>query len=116
MELPQKNITTHTATAHDDDILKHSRVTHKPTPTPVSVPRRTSSPRVLEARGKFIASLLYSLGLLALGGIITGITYSLASPGGTYMVTSGLFLIGGIYFCVAIWNLLNWLALAAARK
>lgn len=116
MELPQKNITTHTATDRDDDILKHARATYKPEPMPVSAPRRTSSPRVLEARAKFITSLLYSLALLALGGIITGITYSLASPGGTYMVTSGLFIIGGIYFCVAIWNLLKWLTLAVARK
>ena len=115
MELPHKNITTRSTTSYDDDILKHARTTHGPEPKPAPV-RKTSSPRVLEARAKFITSLLYSLALLALGGIITRITYSLASPGGTYMVTSGLFLIGGIYFCVAIWNLLKWLALAAARK
>jgi hypothetical protein len=113
MELPQNNIEAHTATAHDDDILKHARATYRPQPEPV---RKTSSPRVLEARAKFIGSLLYSLALLALGGIVTGIAYALASPGGTYVVTSGLFLIGGIYFCVAIWNLLKWFALKAARK
>lgn len=113
MELPQKNIQTHKTLAHDDDILKHARAAHRPEPASV---RKTLSPRVLEARAEFITSLLYSLGLLALGGIITGITYSMASSGGTYMVTSGLFLIGGIYFCVAIWRLLKWLALMAARK
>lgn len=113
MELPQENIDAHTTIAREDDILKHARPTYRPNPESL---RKTSSPRVLEARAKFIGSLLYSLGLLALGGIITGIAYALASPGGTYVVTSGLFLIGGIYFCVAIWNLFKWLALKAARK
>lgn len=112
MELPKKNIESHTATANDD-ILSYPRTTHRPEPKPVY---KTSSPRVLEARGKFLSSLLYSVALLALGGIITGITYSLASPGSTYTVTTGLFVIGGIYFCVAIWNMLKWLALKAARK
>lgn len=114
MELPQKNIETHRATTHEDDILKHPRATYEPVPQPTRV--KTSSPRVIEARAKFVGSLVYSLALLALGGVITGIAYALASPGGTYVVTSGLFLIGGIYFCVAIWNLLKWLALKAARK
>jgi hypothetical protein len=112
MELPQRNSTqTHKTITHDE-ILSIPREVHTPT-HPI---RRSSSPRVLEARAKFIGSLLYSLGLLALGGIVTGIAYALASPGGTYVVTSGLFLIGGIYFCVAIWNLLKWLTLKAAHK
>lgn len=111
MELPQQDIQTHKLTTHDE-ILSIPRRTHAPA-QPI---KKASSPRVLEARTKFIGSLLYSLGLLALGGIVTGIAYALASPGGTYVVTSGLFLIGGIYFCVAIWNLLKWLTLKAARK
>jgi hypothetical protein len=32
--------------------------------------------------------------LLVLGGIITGVTYSAASGGGTYVVTTGLFVMG----------------------
>ncbi len=75
-----------------------------------------SSPRVLQARASFLTSLVYSLELLALGGIITGIAYVITSPGGTYVVTSGLFLIGGIYLCVAVWNLFKWLALIVSEK
>lgn len=113
MELPRKNIEAPTAAAYDDDLIQ-ARTTYRPA---VPAPKiKTSSPRVIEARAKFVGSLVYSLALLALGGVVTGIAYALASPGGTYVVTSGLFLIAGIYFCVAIWNLLKWLALKAARK
>ncbi len=113
MELPQKNISSNPVSTHDDEILKHARATHRPISTPI---RKTTSPRVLEARGKFVSSLIYSMALLALGGIVTGITYSLADAGSTYTVTTGLFVIGGIYFCFAIWNMLKWLTLKAARK
>lgn len=34
--------------------------------------------------------------LLVLGGVITGFTYSAASGGGTYVVTTGLFVVGAI--------------------
>jgi uncharacterized membrane protein YedE/YeeE len=40
--------------------------------------------------------LLVGLGMVLLGGIITGATYSAADPGGTYLVTTGLFLVGGL--------------------
>ena len=36
------------------------------------------------------------VGLLVLGAVITGITYSAASGGGTYVVTTGLFVVGVI--------------------
>ena len=34
------------------------------------------------------------------GAIITGLTYSAASDGGSYVVTTGLFVVGGITFIV----------------
>lgn len=111
MELPSKRIGAQTT--NHDDILKYARVTQQPKPMPKN---KAINPRILEARSAFTSSLLYSVGLLALGGIVTGITYSMASSGGTYTVTTGLFLIGGIYFCVAIWNMLKWLVLLAANK
>jgi hypothetical protein len=36
------------------------------------------------------------VGLLVLGAVITGITYSAASGGGTYVITTGLFVVGVI--------------------
>lgn len=114
MELPKKNISTQTNT--NDDILQHARRTipaHSHTPTYAPSPSiKKTSQRTLDARASFLSSLLYSVGLLALGGIITGITYSIADDGGTYTVTTGLFVIGGIYFCVSIWHLLKWIAFA----
>jgi hypothetical protein len=114
MELPNRNIGTPKKT--NDDILQYARrtaLTHKPTPTymPSSASKRTSQ-RTLDARASFLSSLLYSVGLLALGGIVTGITYAIADDGGTYFVTTGLFVIGGIYFCVSIWHLLKWIVFA----
>lgn len=46
--------------------------------------------------------------MLIVGGIITGLTYSAASEGGgTYVVTTGLFLIGGITLLVGIYKWLT---------
>jgi hypothetical protein len=44
--------------------------------------------------------MLSGLGLAALGGIITGVTYAAASGGGTYVITWGLIAVGG-------WNFLR---------
>ena len=114
MELPKKNISTPTKT--NDDILQHARRTtpvHKPTQTYTPSPLiKNTSQRTLDARASFLSSLLYSVGLLAFGGIITGITYSIADDGGTYTVTTGLFVIGGIYFCVSVWHLFKWIVFA----
>lgn len=113
MELPKKNITDKTKI--DDSILQHARsqssekqTSAEPAPRYVNSHVRKTSQRVLDARANFLSSLLYSLGLLALGGIVTGITYAVADDGGTYIVTTGLFVMGGLYFCVAIWHLLKW--------
>lgn len=57
-----------------------------------------------------IHALIYAISCFILGGIITGITYSMASPGGTYIVTSGLFLVGGINLLLAIGRTFKWLA------
>jgi hypothetical protein len=44
---------------------------------------------------------------LVLGAVITGITYSLASGGGTYVVTTGLFVVGGINIIIGIFKFLS---------
>jgi curved DNA-binding protein CbpA len=44
--------------------------------------------------------------MIIVGGIITGITYAAASGGGTYFVTIGLFVVGGITLIV---GLFKWL-------
>jgi hypothetical protein len=51
---------------------------------------------------------LKGAGFIALGGIITGITYSMAEDsGGHYVVTTGLFAVGGIYL---VWGFFKYLA------
>jgi hypothetical protein len=63
--------------------------------------------KIEEAKSGLLYSGLSCVGLLALGGIITGITYSMAEPGGTYTVTTGAFLFAGISGIIAIWRLMQ---------
>jgi len=39
---------------------------------------------------------LAGIAMLVLGVLVTGVTYSMAKPGGTYVVTFGLFAVGAI--------------------
>ena len=50
---------------------------------------------------------LKGIGFLALGALVTGITYSVASGGGTYVVTTGLFAAGGIYVIIGFFKFLS---------
>jgi hypothetical protein len=50
---------------------------------------------------------LKGIGFLALGAVVTGGTYSMASGGGTYVVTSGLFAVGGIYVIIGFFKFLS---------
>lgn len=43
---------------------------------------------------------------MVLGAIVTGITYAMAAPGGTFMVTTGLFIVGGIYIIAGIFRMI----------
>ncbi len=71
--------------------------------------------RIEEAKSGLVHSGLSCIGLLVIGGIVTGISYSLASPGGTYLATTGLFLFGGISGIVALWRLFQLLFYVAKR-
>jgi hypothetical protein len=57
-------------------------------------------------------SLVIGIGLLIFGGIITAASYSSTDPGGTYVVTTGLFLVGGINVLVAIYRYIRWAVVA----
>jgi hypothetical protein len=71
--------------------------------------------RVDEAKRGLLYSGLSCIGLLLLGGIITGITYSMAEPGGTYTATTGLFLVGIITGVVAVWRFVQLLFYLSKR-
>jgi hypothetical protein len=45
--------------------------------------------------------------MIVVGGIITGITYAAAEGGGTYIVTTGLFIVGGITLIVGLYKWLR---------
>lgn len=45
--------------------------------------------------------------MLIVGGIITGLTYSAASEGGSYFITTGLFVVGGITLLTGIFRWLT---------
>lgn len=51
--------------------------------------------------------LLKGSGFLILGAVVTGITYSMASGGGTYIVTTGLFVVGGLYVVMGLFKYLS---------
>ena len=55
-------------------------------------------------------ALLWGIGMLVLGGLITLGTYSAASDGGTYFVTTGLFVVGGINLIRGIYYQLQYQA------
>lgn len=71
--------------------------------------------QIEEAKSGLLYSGLSCVGFLVLGGIITGVTYSMAEPGGTYVATTGLFLVGAISGVVAIWRLVQLLFYLARR-
>lgn len=50
---------------------------------------------------------LKGIGFLALGAVVTGVTYSMASGGGTYVVTTGLFVVGGLYVIIGFFKFLS---------
>lgn len=74
-----------------------------------SIKMETLNKQISDAKGGLLYSSLSCIGFLTLGGIITGITYSMAKPGGTYVATTGLFLVGAISGVVAIWRLIQLL-------
>ena len=55
------------------------------------------------AREYFIKGVSF----LAIGAIVTGITYSMASNGGSYVVTTGLFVLGVIYTFIGLFKFLS---------
>ncbi|MGD1336130.1 hypothetical protein ACP6H1_27430 [Vibrio harveyi] len=48
----------------------------------------------------------FGVGLFALGGIISGITYAVA-PGGHYIVTTGLFFVGILTVLKGVWKFIR---------
>lgn len=80
-----------------------------------SIEIATLNKQIADAKSGLLYSSLSCIGFLTLGGIITGITYSMAKPGGTYVATTGLFLIGVISGVVAIWRLVQLLFYLAKR-
>ena len=49
---------------------------------------------------------LAGIGMLVLGAIITSATFSMAKPGGTYVVTFGLFAVGAINAIKGLYRML----------
>ena len=52
-------------------------------------------------------NLMIGLGWLALGAVITGFTYTQASSGGSYVVTTGLFAVGGIQTLLGLYHMMK---------
>ena len=48
------------------------------------------------------------VGLFTMGVAITAITFAMAGPGGTYIVTGGLMLVGVLSVLKGLWHLIRW--------
>ncbi|MCG6451296.1 hypothetical protein [Vibrio parahaemolyticus] len=59
-----------------------------------------------EFRKAGLKTIAFGIGWFLLGAVITGITYSAASSGGHYIITSGLFLVGGITVLKGVWRII----------
>lgn len=73
------------------------------------------SEKISQTKNSLAYSGISCVIFLALGGLITGITYSMADPGGSYTVTTGLFLVGALSGVVAIWRLIQLCFYVAKR-
>jgi hypothetical protein len=80
------------------------------------VKKDTRTQAVKNVKNTAVRTFLASLGFFAVGGILTGITYSLAKPGSTYLVTSGLFIVGAFNLLVSIINFFKWMGMKAIHR
>ena len=57
------------------------------------------------ARRAAVRTIRIGVAITAVGAVLTGATYALAAPGGTYLVTSGAFIVGVIYVSCGLHSL-----------
>lgn len=65
-----------------------------PNETASTIVSQVSEARIEALRRRGIKTVAIGVGFFVLGIIITGVTYATAAPGQTFVVTTGLFLIG----------------------
>ena len=53
-------------------------------------------------------TVLLGIGLFIAGAMVTVWSYSAAGPGGTYLIASGLMLVGLVMVLKGIWHLIRW--------
>ncbi len=58
------------------------------------------------SRKEALKEFLIGLAVAAAGGLMTGISYNSARPGGTYTVFTGLIALGAIYGLHGLWRLI----------
>jgi curved DNA-binding protein CbpA len=71
------------------------------------IARGVEAHRKVAVRKAAGGSLAWAAGLIILGAIITAASYSAAEPGGQYLVTTGLFVVGGYKLLKALFHLLS---------
>jgi hypothetical protein len=68
------------------------------------VAQPTTAPPKMSNRMGGMKNLGIGIVLLVLGVIVTAGTYMVAEPGGTFMVTTGLFVVGGINMLIGLFR------------
>jgi len=71
------------------------------------IARSVQSERQSAVRIAATKAFIWAIGWIALGGIITAASYSNAKQGGSYVITTGLFLFGGINLLRALYYLVS---------
>jgi hypothetical protein len=66
----------------------------------------SSRPFLSDERKSGLLTMAVGVGFFILGGTVTAISYNATAPGGTYLVTTGLFIVGVLQFFRGLWRLI----------
>ena len=59
-------------------------------------------------QSRWLLTVLAGIGLIILGTVVTGVTYQMAEPGGTFIVTSGVIFVGVLLLLKGLYHRLRW--------
>jgi hypothetical protein len=105
-DVAEKCLEAAAATLSEQQGSAHSSSAQLPRAATTTPERSTAGNSSGVARSFGTTNILIGLGLLMLGGLITGVSYSAAIGGGRYVITTGLFLVGGYQVLKGLYRLL----------
>lgn len=86
------------------DVVAHLVGEGCPNDLAEAIVKRGAEIKAEEFRKSGKATLLIGVGILGLGALITAGSYNMASGGGHYVITSGLFMVGAWFVIKGLWR------------